>query len=358
MTKDESLHNKVRAQRLARGWSQEDLALRAGISRAGVGAIETGRLVPSAATALKLAAIFGCRVEDLFHFGEGTGHETLWAWEPQRQPCRYWCATVGGRTLRYPVESTNQGVAVHDGVFENGHFQDRARIDPEDTLVIACCDPAVALLARELQRAGVRLLALQRPSRVALELLGQGLIHAAGVHLASRNDQQANIRAAREELRRSFSALRMARWWEGLAASPSLGLKSFQAALRSKLRWVGRETGSVVSELLAELLRKRHQPQHVAYSHRGVAECVQSGWADLGICLRLPSDEAGLDFFALREDDYDLCYLSEHEGDPRIQALVTAVRSVSYRQSLAMLPGYNTAETGQLQSVAWASPTA
>lgn len=351
MTKDEPLRNSIRAHRLARGWSQENLAARAGISRAGVGAIEAGRLVPSAATAITLASIFGCRVEDLFQFGDGGRPELLWAWEPRCQPCRYWCATVGGKALRYPVESTNQGVVVHDGVFEDGCFRDRSRIEARDTLVIACCDPAVTLLTHELQRAGVRLIALQRPSRVALKLLGQGLIHAAGVHLASRDNRQANVQAAREELGRSFSALRVARWWEGLVASPLLRVKSFQGALRSKAHWVGRETGSVVSELLADLLSKRQKPEHVAYSHRGVAECVQSGWADLGICLRLPSEEAGLDFFALREDDYDLCFPAEHESDPRIQALVTAVQSVSYRHSLAGLPGYDTAETGQLQSV-------
>ena len=51
---------------LARQWSQADLAQRAGISRAAVSAIEGERLSPSVATALALAAVFECSVEELF----------------------------------------------------------------------------------------------------------------------------------------------------------------------------------------------------------------------------------------------------------------------------------------------------
>jgi DNA-binding XRE family transcriptional regulator len=58
--------NPVLARRLARQWSQAELAQRAGISRAAVSAIEVERLSPSVATALALAAVFECSVEELF----------------------------------------------------------------------------------------------------------------------------------------------------------------------------------------------------------------------------------------------------------------------------------------------------
>ena len=60
------LQNRVKALRLGRGWSQAELAQRAGISRAAVSAIEIERLVPSVAAALALAEAFGCRVDALF----------------------------------------------------------------------------------------------------------------------------------------------------------------------------------------------------------------------------------------------------------------------------------------------------
>lgn len=60
----------VQTRRLARQWSQAELAERAGISRAAVSAIEGERLSPSVATALVLAAVFECSVEELFGRGE------------------------------------------------------------------------------------------------------------------------------------------------------------------------------------------------------------------------------------------------------------------------------------------------
>jgi len=52
--------NPVLTRRVAREWSQADLAARAGISRAAVSAIEGERLSPSVATALALAAVLEC----------------------------------------------------------------------------------------------------------------------------------------------------------------------------------------------------------------------------------------------------------------------------------------------------------
>ena len=71
----------------------------------------------------------------------------------------------------------------------------------------------------------------------------------------------------------------------------------------------------------------------------------------MGVCLRLVSEEAGLDFLRVREEEYDFCYPAELEGDPRIQALVETVRSSSYRGMLGDLPGYDAAETGELERI-------
>ena len=75
----------------------------------------------------------------------------------------------------YPVEAIPLGVVPHDGVADQGTFEEGERVDPERTLVMACCDPAVGLLAAELARtAGRPADAFQRPSRAALTLLGRG----------------------------------------------------------------------------------------------------------------------------------------------------------------------------------------
>jgi molybdate-binding protein len=92
-------------------------------------------------------------------------------------------------------------------------------------------------------------------------------------------------------------------------------------------------------------------PRRLASSHRGVAEAVRCEWADAGVCLRLVSEEAGLDFLRVREEFYDLCFPSRWEADPRVKALLRVVRSASYRKALNDLPGYSSAETGEQHHV-------
>lgn len=60
------VRNVVRDRRAARGWTQQDLAERAGVSRQTINAIETGKYEPSLSLAFVLAAIFEERIESLF----------------------------------------------------------------------------------------------------------------------------------------------------------------------------------------------------------------------------------------------------------------------------------------------------
>lgn len=60
------MKNTVRGLRTERGWTQAELAEKLGVSRNSVNAIETGRYEPSLGLALKIARLFGERVEDIF----------------------------------------------------------------------------------------------------------------------------------------------------------------------------------------------------------------------------------------------------------------------------------------------------
>ena len=163
MSAEQPLNNHVRTCRIARGWSQDELAARAGISRAGVSSIETNRLVPSTSAALALASALDCRVEDLFQLASATVREAAWAWPPQREPCRYWRASVAGRQWMYPTEATNLGIVGHDGVYQDGQFREQLTAAPSDTLMVASCDPAIGLLAGEFSRNGKSLQRLVQP---------------------------------------------------------------------------------------------------------------------------------------------------------------------------------------------------
>jgi molybdate-binding protein/DNA-binding XRE family transcriptional regulator len=344
--------SRVKSHRQARGWSQAELAERAGISRTAVSAIEGQRLVPSVAAALQLAAVLECTVEELFG-SRGDSPKARWAWPAQRFPCRYWSAEVNGSTLLYPVENCSSGMVPHDGVAESADIELQSAGGAQQTLVVASCDPAAGLLAEIYARStGKRLLVLPRSSRAALQLLEEGLVHVAGVHLCSLDDPGGNAAAVKAMgLNRGCHLIHVAHWQEGIALPAHSKLRSVRVAKSADLRWVGREEGSGARRCLDELLGERSRPRRLARDHRGVAEAIRNGWADAGICVQLASEEANLDFLALRVEPYDLCYLNELEGDPRLAALLLTIRLPAYRILLGQLPGYNAAPAGAVEAV-------
>ncbi|HVW02242.1 MAG TPA: substrate-binding domain-containing protein, partial [Planctomycetaceae bacterium] len=320
-------------------------------SRTEVSAIEIERLVPSVAAALSLATALGCRVEDLFGLAETARPAPEWAWPPASEPYRFWQAEVRGRILCYPVEATGFGAAGHDGVCRNGKFRSRARHSPDQTLVMASCDPAAALLSAELERlSDFRLIVLPRASGEALRLLGLGLVHLAGVHLSAGRGS-GNAQSVQRQLGAGYSLLHVAQWEAGLAVSPLANVKNVKGALEGKLRWIGREPGSGARQCLDELLDGRPAPKRIAQDHRGVAEAVRNGWADVGVCLRLTAEEAGLKFLGVRNETYDICFATEFGRDPRTRALLEVVRSTAYRRMLGELPGYSASHTGEIEAI-------
>ena len=342
--------NQVRNRRLAREWSQAELAAMAKISRAAVSAIEGERLIPSVATALSLARVLECTVEELFStiLTESRLQTTpRWAWPGSPEPARYWCGTVQGQLLFYPAEVTPLGEIPHDGF---GHPQSNpSRLQrANETLVIASCDPASGLLARLYERAtGFRLLVIPRSSCQALQLLQQGLVHMAGVHLAATSVPEGNAVSVRQLVSQPVRLLRVASWKEGVAVGSKIATGSLRGLFNRQVKWVGREQGSGARQCQDELLHDRPAPRRLARDHRGIAEAIRCGWADAGVCLELVAGEAGLRFIPIRAEEYDLCYQRCGEDDPRIVALVKVIQSSEYRQLYGELSGYDTRMAGE-----------
>jgi putative molybdopterin biosynthesis protein len=94
MDSERNLPNCVKPLRNSRGWSQAELAQRAGISRAAVSAIEGQRLVPSISAAL--ARVLESSVEELFGSSSRCAGESCWAWTPPDPEWRYWLADLPG----------------------------------------------------------------------------------------------------------------------------------------------------------------------------------------------------------------------------------------------------------------------
>lgn len=392
MSQNSNFSNTVRQRRSARNWSQQRLAELVQISRAEISAIEIGRIVPSTAVALALAEIFDCKVEDIFclsrdkKFSGDEENFPVWAWEPRTSSTnvdtysRLWRARVSGRVIIYPAEPTLAGILAHDGYMRDdeirwaGDDKDNRGIDTSDLdrlLVIAGCDPAVGLLANEClsqyyhNKNSIRLLPITRSSRQALQMLAEGLVHMAGVHLADSIHKSDNQTVVRKILGAGYRLLRITKWEEGLALDPAQKCNSINAAINKiqLKKWIAREPGSGARKCMDQLFIDNsklaisdiddnlRESFKVAGDHYSVVEAIRRGWGQAGVCVKLPAVEAGLDFLTVQTENYDLCYHAGFENDPRFKHILNIIRSVGYRQKLGELPGYNTSETGLIIDV-------
>lgn len=332
------------ALRRARGLSQAQLAHAAGVSRPEISAVETGRVAPSVTVALALARALGRSVEELFGATSAPAR-VEWTGGAPGEGARLWLARVGDRLVGFPCEVTETCVPAQArlrGREPRWLGPDRS----DELLVIAGCDPAVGLLARELERQhGIALLALPRSSRSALDLLARGLVHAAGIHLEATGHGHAEL--ARAAIG-SCALLRVTHWEQGVALAPGTGPRAL-SALRAA-RWVSRPPGSGARAWMDRVLGARGagRTRREASDQRGVATALRQGWATAGICVRLVAEDAGLPWRALGREPYDLVLPEALRDDRRVRALVATVGSRAFRAQLAELPGYHAGETGAL----------
>ncbi|MFP9112826.1 helix-turn-helix transcriptional regulator [Flavobacterium sp. RHBU_3] len=65
------MKNNIKVQRAIHNLTQAELADKIGVSRQTINAMEAGKYVPSTVLALKLSALFGVGVNDIFTLEEG-----------------------------------------------------------------------------------------------------------------------------------------------------------------------------------------------------------------------------------------------------------------------------------------------
>lgn len=95
-----SIGENIKVLRLARGWTQEELAQRLHLTRQAVGHYESGRTVPDIDTCRRLAEVFGVELEVLLE-GEG---------EPVKMPKWLWGLVLGTAGLPLLVRSVIMAV--------------------------------------------------------------------------------------------------------------------------------------------------------------------------------------------------------------------------------------------------------
>jgi putative molybdopterin biosynthesis protein len=358
---------RLRLARQARGFSQQQMADMAGVTRQAITAVESGQSDPSLRTALALAHALGMTVEELFGSATPVLSVTASPVAPLGDArARVTLAPVGDGYVALPLRGAT---ASRSGFLPAGGLAAAADSDPgqsrqveaigppRPTLVAAGCDPALPLLEAPLGLLDppVAFSWWPCPSREALELAAEGLVHVAGTHLRGP-DTEYNIGPAAELLPDGGEVIGFCSWREGLVVQPDLadGIRGVGDVARRGLRLVNREPGaearSVLDRELAEAGIKASQlPGYGSQvtGHLQVAAAIAAGLADAGIASEPAALAYDLAFVPLTAERFDLVIPAGQAGSREVQALLKVLSSAWLLEQVASLPGYDLARCGE-----------
>jgi putative molybdopterin biosynthesis protein len=362
---------RLRLARQARGYSQQQLAGMAGVSRQAVSAVESGHSDPSLRVGLALARALGVTVEELFGPGNVPSAVAAQAVAPLGpEGSRVTLAPIGGSFTALPLAgdtTTQAGFLPAGGVVAGPASQAAAPegtdlvrpiVPPRPSLVVAGCDPALPLLETPLAQLDPPAGFTWWPcsSGEALRLVGAGLVHVAGVHLRGRSGEY-NTGAVRDRLRhRGAEVIGFSAWQEGLVLRPSLAgqVSGLADVARRGLRLVNREEGSEARRVLdREAARAGIEPRTLpgygtrAAGHLQVASAVTAGLADAGVASEPAALAYGLAFLPLTDEHFDLVIPADQAGSREVQALLKVLASPGLLAQLTILPGYDPVRCGE-----------
>jgi putative molybdopterin biosynthesis protein len=359
---------RLRVARQSRGFSQQQLARMAGVSRQSVSAVESGLSDPSLRVALALSRALGMTVEEVF--GAVTPEARIDARPLGRLGdggARVSLAQVGDSFVAVPLSgaaATRSGFVPAGGLADGSDGQTgrpTRQIRPlgpsRPTLIIAGCDPALPLLEVPLGLLDppVSLLWWQCSSRDALELAAKGLVHAAGSHLRDQSGDY-NVGMARKHFRQGADIIGFCSWREGLVVRPDVAgnVSGVADVAKARLRLANRQPGSEARLLLDRELAQFgiDTAQLCGYDtqatgHLQVASAIAAGLADAGIATEPAALAYGLAFIPLATERFDIVIPPAYAATREVQGLLRALRSRWLRDQLASLPGYDPTGCGE-----------
>ena len=359
---------RLRLARQARGFSQQQVAGMAGVSRQAVSAVESGISDPSLRVAFALSQALGLTVEELFGSEDAVVPVTAREVAPLGgKGARVTLAQVGDGHVALPLQGetvSRAGFLPAGGlVAETGKERGRqARMirpiqPPRPTLVAAGCDPALPLLEEPLGLLDppVAFTWWPCPSREALALAAEGLVHVAGTHLRGPGSEY-NIGPAAALLPRGGEVIGFCAWQEGLVLRSGLaeGIGSVTDLAERRLRLANREPGAEARSLLDREMSDSgigagELPGYDTQvtGHLQVAAAIAAGLADAGIASEPAARAYGLAFVPLAAEYFDLVIPAGQFATREVQGLLKVLSSAWLADQLAHLPGYDPARCGE-----------
>jgi putative molybdopterin biosynthesis protein len=359
---------RLRLARQARGFSQQQLAAMAGVSRQAISSVESGQSDPSLRVALGLAQALGVTVEEVFGSFSPAPQVVARPVAPLGgEGARVTLAPVGEGLIALPLSGATVsragflpagGLATGRAGSEPGAGEQVRPIGPpRPTLVAAGCDPALPLLETPLGLLDppVTFSWWPCPSREALGLAAEGLVHVAGAHLRGPVGEY-NTGPAAELLPQGGEVIGFCSWREGLVLRPELAgdVCGVGDLARRGLRLVNREPGAEARLVLdRELSRLGIEANELpgygtqASGHLQVAAAIAAGLADAGVASEPAALAYGLAFVPLTAECFDLVIPASQAGSREVQGLLKVLSSRWLLDQLASLPGYDPARCGE-----------
>lgn len=338
-----AISSRVRERRLQSGLTQAELAVRAGVSRQLVAAVEAGQNAPAVDAALGLARALATTVEDLFAAAPTGIIAALGG--PLREAAPLRIGRVGDRLVAAELAdhgTAGAGWAKPDGTIEAGVLRLFSGATPRG-LVLAGCDPALGVAEAMLEGLGPSsLAALSAATGTGLAALNHEGVHATVVHGPRDGLPTPPVPVLR---------LHLARWQVGLGVASRLKRRSLEALLRGKAPIVQRDPAAASQQALQRAAANagvREAPSGpLAGGHIEAARLA----ALLG-CAAVTTEAAArafdLRFLALEEHVVQIWLAERWRDHPGVEALGNLLAAPAFTERVAQFGGYDLDGCGTL----------
>lgn len=333
------MRNQLRAERIRKGFSQTELAERAGVTRQLVGAIEAHRHAPSVDAALQLARALNVSVEALF---SPTGdHQNVAVVAVPHAKGPVVVSRVGDQRVYAPVRNlltSSDAWAIADGFVTDDDLE--VLPDTDDTgFLVAGCDPLLGLACSLVGRnGGPRIIPVHLSTEKAIDALVRSVVHGVVVHGPS------SLRTPPKHTRR----WRFASWRVGIASPANRGVKSIEQLAERRPRTAQREEGAGTQRALQRALARvgaKSLPGPRVEGHVDAARHVAAGVA-AGVTMEAAAAAFDLHFLPLETHHSELWIDTRHLDHRGANALLNVLSDPALVRRATHLPGYDVVSMG------------
>lgn len=327
--------SSLRAIRRRAGFTQVELARRAGVSRQLVGAVEAGRHLPRVDAALALAGALDVDVADLFLASGGS--VDVVSGDAPREGALVRLGTVGSLTVTAATRIGVEGWDVADGAIEDGEVVAFSRQSPG--VVVAGCEPGLEVLERLLRQRGMSALAVSASSGAAIEALVAGRVHAAVVHGIEPLEYQVPASLA-------VTRYHLSRWRVGLAGPPEAARQWWTDAMAGRVLVVQRESSAGVQRAFESAVGRSDVDGPRVATHLEAARRGSHGGLP-AVTIEPAALAVGAPFHALETHDAELWVAGQWAADQTIVEALTMIDGPSFRKRLQAVGGYDLSDSGK-----------